>query len=241
MLDEMKADDTGFIAGCSNELFLNLPPEQVNIIVKNDGTVVFRDPNVEKICGLTNADKRFIEELYRVSNRPEQDASAYEGSDSWYRDRFKAYFAGLLTAVAKIPNVFEEHPKSMALPPQVSDYGNLFVLDFLQTGCVARWIHMVDQDYAKNLKLAHPSGPPADTMDQWADQAAQTYVKASSDLHDLKEKAKKSFSRFFEREEVKVEDKEIKEDSKEEEKNEEQEVEEEEDVISSVKKWWKSF
>jgi hypothetical protein len=61
--------------------------------------------------------------------------------------------------------VFDANP-SVKLIPEVLDYGGPFVMDFMQTGCFARWVHACERNYCMiGDLLLHPSGPPTDAMD----------------------------------------------------------------------------
>ncbi len=92
-LDDMKTAD-GFIAATSNQLFLSLSGDQVNAIVKEDGTLEIR-AQFEKTASLTSADKRFVD--WVIATVKESPEDKYVGSDMWIRDQFREYIAGLLS------------------------------------------------------------------------------------------------------------------------------------------------
>lgn len=92
-LDEMKSAD-GFIAATSNQLFLTLAGDQVNAVLREDGSLDIRPP-YDKTAALTSADKRFVDEVIRTVKESSEDH--YEGSDSWIREQFQEYLAGLLS------------------------------------------------------------------------------------------------------------------------------------------------
>ncbi len=72
---------------------------------------------------------------------------------------------GLLSGCGHVPNVFDPNP-AVKLIPEVLDYGAAFVLDFMQTGCFARWMHACERNYCMIGDLIlHPSGPPTDALD----------------------------------------------------------------------------
>lgn len=58
--------------------------------------IEYRDPNLEKILRLTQADMRFMDNL--TSTIEESDDTTWEGSDAWIRSQFKLYLLGLLSS-----------------------------------------------------------------------------------------------------------------------------------------------
>jgi hypothetical protein len=84
-------------------------------------------------------------------------------------------------------------------------------MDFMQTGCFARWMHACERNYCMiGDLLLHPSGPPTDAMDgnvlrmsfvslltlllvALADQAAEI----SDNFAELKERARQKWGSFF--------------------------------------------
>lgn len=192
LLDEMKAAD-GFVACCSNELFVSLPPDQVHAVVRRDGRLELRQPGIERVVGLTTPDKRFMDEVLNTIGSAAGDNATFVGSDQWVRDEFRDYWAGLLSCASKVEEIFEANPAhALKLTPQLAEYGQQFVLDWVQTGCFARWCHSFDRK--SNLEIIlHPSGPPSDTLDSLSDAAAD----AVADLAVFRDKARKKFSEFY--------------------------------------------
>ena len=75
-------------------MFLSLSSDQVNAIVKDDGTLEVRS-QYEKTASLTTSDKRFID--FVIATVRESSEDKYVGSDMWIREQFREYIAGLLS------------------------------------------------------------------------------------------------------------------------------------------------
>ena len=191
-LDEMKKAD-GFVAAVSNQLYLNLPASDANVVVLASGEVKIR-PGFERLCELTSQDKRFIASVESICLANGEEGSQYVGSDGWVREQFQEYLAGLLSCLGHVEEMFEVNPRSLNLTPELLEFGAPFVHEFMQTSCFARWLHSADSMYILIGDLVmHPSGPPCDTLDHLADGASEL----QQDISEAAQKAKKKLSRFF--------------------------------------------
>ncbi len=130
-------------------------------------------------------------------------------------------------------SIFDSNPHNVKFDNELSEYGPVFVADFIQTGCFLRWLHSCEKNYVMiGDQILHPSGPPSDALDHIADSAAEI----STEFAAMKEKAVRKWSAFFNKEPEHTISSPFMDASIEETNTQEKPAEE--DVLSKVKSWW---
>ncbi|CBY43184.1 unnamed protein product, partial [Oikopleura dioica] len=118
----------------------------VLVEIDGQGEIYYRDPKIERICKLTQADLRFVDNLLLVLDSNDGSAT-WEGSDSWIRSQFRQYLVGLLSASMTSDSRHKD------------DYGRLFVDSFTKTRCHKVWRFSPKSSFHDNM-TEHPAHVP---------------------------------------------------------------------------------
>ncbi|OCH90885.1 hypothetical protein OBBRIDRAFT_834609 [Obba rivulosa] len=165
-LDMLK--DTGsWLCGSTNSIVTQ--QKEVDLLVNIEtGTVEFRDPKLERIAGLTAADRKWMDDIMRDVNEtyntdPTQLLGMhFKGSDDYLRQKFEEYISGALASVKYTAFLAKGQGNSVMItegsgdPRSTQDFNALWIQEFKKTNAYEVWERVTDPLLFDIVEARHP-------------------------------------------------------------------------------------
>ncbi|EMD40131.1 hypothetical protein CERSUDRAFT_63615 [Gelatoporia subvermispora B] len=165
-LDMLK--DTGsWLCGSTNTIVTQ--QKEVDLLVNIEtGIVEFRDPTLERIAGLTPADRKWMDDIMRDVNEtyntdPTQPLGMrFKGSDDYLRQKFEEYISGALASVKYTAFLAKGQGGGVVItdgsgdPRSVQDFNAIWIQEFKKTNAYEVWDRVTDPLLFDIVEARHP-------------------------------------------------------------------------------------
>ncbi|OSD02509.1 hypothetical protein PYCCODRAFT_1435499 [Trametes coccinea BRFM310] len=166
-LDMLK--DTGcWLCGSTNSIVTQ--QKEIDLLVNIEtGTIEFRDQKLERLVGLTAADRKWMDEIVKDVNdgwNEDPDASmgmhSFRGSDDYLRQKFEEYIMAALSSVkysafiAKGTNNGVMIQDGSGDPNSIQDFNPLWIQEFKKSHAYEVWERVTDPLLFDLVEARHP-------------------------------------------------------------------------------------
>ncbi|KIP02780.1 hypothetical protein PHLGIDRAFT_111646 [Phlebiopsis gigantea 11061_1 CR5-6] len=166
-LDMLK--DTGsWLCGTTNSIVTQ--QKEVDLLVNVEtGAFEFRNPQLERITGLTPADRKWMDDIVKDVNDNFDEADPagspniqFKGSDDFLRQKFDEYISGALSSV-KYSNFINKGQGSGVVitdgagnPNAIQDFNMAWIAEFKKTNAYEVWERVTDPMLFDIMEPRHP-------------------------------------------------------------------------------------
>ncbi|KAI0632312.1 transport protein Avl9-domain-containing protein [Trametes polyzona] len=165
-LDMLK--DTGcWLCGSTNSIVTQ--QKEIELLVNVEtGTIEFRDPKLERLVGLTPADRKWMDDIVKdVNDGWDEDTGMsvgmhFRGSDDYLRQKFEEYISAALASVkysaflAKGQNNGVMIQDGSGDPNSVQDFNPLWIQEFKKSNAYEVWERVTDPLLFDLVEARHP-------------------------------------------------------------------------------------
>ncbi|KAG1748597.1 transport protein Avl9-domain-containing protein [Suillus lakei] len=164
-LDLLK-DSQGWLCGSTNTIVTQ--QKEVELLINTEtATLEFRNPKLERLMGLTAADRKWMDEIVRDVNDawddadPTMPAMHFKGSDDYLRAKFEEYVSATLASVryreflakGKVNNVIITGTGD---DNSIDDFNPLWIAEFTKTNAYDVWQRSTDPMLFDIVEPRHP-------------------------------------------------------------------------------------
>lgn len=165
-LDLLK-DSQGWLCGSTNTIVTQ--QKEVELLINTEtATLEFRNPRLERLMGLTAADRKWMDEIVRDVNDawddadPMKPAMHFKGSDDYLRAKFEEYVSAALASVryreflgkGKVNNVIITGTGGD--DNSIDDFNPLWIAEFTKTNAYDVWQRSTDPMLFDIVEPRHP-------------------------------------------------------------------------------------
>lgn len=165
-LDLLK-DSQGWLCGSTNTIVTQ--QKEVELLINTEtATLEFRNPRLERLMGLTAADRKWMDEIVRDVNDawddadPMKPAMHFKGSDDYLRAKFEEYVSAALASVryreflgkGKVNNVIITGTGGD--DNSIEDFNPLWIAEFTKTNAYDVWQRSTDPMLFDIVEPRHP-------------------------------------------------------------------------------------
>ncbi|KAG1790283.1 transport protein Avl9-domain-containing protein [Suillus plorans] len=165
-LDLLK-DSQGWLCGSTNTIVTQ--QKEVELFINTEtATLEFRNPRLERLMGLTAADRKWMDEIVRDVNDAWDDADPmkptmhFKGSDDYLRAKFEEYVSAALASVryreflakGKVNNVIITGTGGD--DNSIDDFNPLWIAEFTKTNAYDVWQRSTDPMLFDIVEPRHP-------------------------------------------------------------------------------------
>ncbi|KAJ8593958.1 hypothetical protein M405DRAFT_730502 [Rhizopogon salebrosus TDB-379] len=167
-LDLLK-DSQGWLCGSTNTIVAQ--QKEVELLINTEtATLEFRNPRLERLMGLTAADRKWMDEIVRDVNDawddtdPTKPAMHFKGSDDYLRTKFEEYISAALASVryreflakGKGNNVIITGTGKWGDDNSIDDFNPLWISEFTKTTAYDVWQRSTDPMLFDIVEPRHP-------------------------------------------------------------------------------------
>ncbi|KZT67293.1 hypothetical protein DAEQUDRAFT_794018 [Daedalea quercina L-15889] len=164
---DMLKDTQSWLCGSTNTIVTQQKEVDLLVDVEN-GTMEFRDPTVERIAGLTAADRKWMDEIVKDVNETYVDDPTkptgmhFKGSDDYLRQKFEEYISGALASVKYSAFVAKAGGAGVVItdgqgdPNSTLDFNALWIHEFKKTNAYEVWERVTDPMLFDIVEARHP-------------------------------------------------------------------------------------
>ncbi|KAG0703788.1 transport protein Avl9-domain-containing protein [Suillus ampliporus] len=164
-LDLLK-DSQGWLCGSTNTIVTQ--QKELELLINTEtATLEFRNPRLERLMGLTAADRKWMDEIVRDVNDawddtdPTKPAMHFKGSDDYLRAKFEEYVSAALASVryreflakGKVNNVIITGTGD---DNSIDDFNPLWIAEFTKTNAYDVWQRSTDPMLFDIVEPRHP-------------------------------------------------------------------------------------
>ncbi|KDQ62693.1 hypothetical protein JAAARDRAFT_66359 [Jaapia argillacea MUCL 33604] len=176
---DMLKETKSWLCGCTNAIVTS--QKVVDLLVNIEtGHFEFRDPTLERVAGLTAADRKWMDEIVRDVNDgwDESDPTRpvgmqFKGSDDYLRSKFEEYISSALAAVKYADFLSKGESNgviitgaSAADSNAIQDYNPIWIAEFKKTNAYDVWQRVTDPTLFDIIEPRHPcNGKPSVVAD----------------------------------------------------------------------------
>lgn len=165
-LDLLK-DSEGWLCGSTNSIVTQ--QKEVELLINTETALLeFRNPALERLMGLTAADRKWMDEIVRDVNDawddadPTKPAMHFKGSDDYLRAKFEEYVSAALASVryreflakGKVNNVIITGTGGD--DNSIDDFNPLWIAEFTKTNAYDVWQRSTDPMLFDIVEPRHP-------------------------------------------------------------------------------------
>jgi len=164
---DMLKDTQSWLCGSTNSIVTQ--QKEVDILVNVEtGTMEFRDPKLERIAGLTAADRKWMDDIVRDVNETYIDDPSkplgmhFKGSDDYLRQKFEEYISGALASVKYAAFLTKAQGGGVMItdgqgdPRSTQDFNALWIQEFKKTNAYEVWERVTDPLLFDIVEARHP-------------------------------------------------------------------------------------
>ncbi|CCL98519.1 uncharacterized protein FIBRA_00518 [Fibroporia radiculosa] len=164
---DMLKDTQSWLCGSTNSIVTQ--QKEVDILVNIEtGTIEFRDLVVERVAGLTAADRKWMDDIVRdvnetfVDDPTRQAGMRFKGSDDYLRQKFDEYISGALASVKYAAFVHKAQGSGVMItegsgdPNSTQDFNALWIQEFKKTNAYEVWDRITDPLLFDLVEARHP-------------------------------------------------------------------------------------
>ncbi|KAH9841715.1 transport protein Avl9-domain-containing protein [Rhodofomes roseus] len=164
---DMLKDTQSWLCGSTNTIVTQQKEVELLVNVEN-GTMEFRDPRVERVAGLTAADRKWMDEIVKDVNEtyiddPTKPAGMhFKGSDDYLRQKFEEYISGALASVKYSAFLAKAGGSGVVItdgqgdPNSSQDFNALWIQEFKKTNAYEVWERVTDPMLFDIVEARHP-------------------------------------------------------------------------------------
>lgn len=160
-------DSQGWLCGSTNTLVTQ--QKEIELLINTEtATLEFRNPRLERLMGLTAADRKWMDEIVRDVNDVWDDADPmkptmhFKGSDDYLRAKFEEYVSAALASVryreflakGKVNNVIITGTGGD--DNSIDDFNPLWITEFTKTNAYDVWQRSTDPMLFDIVEPRHP-------------------------------------------------------------------------------------
>ncbi|KAG1742342.1 transport protein Avl9-domain-containing protein [Suillus paluster] len=187
-LDLLK-DSQGWLCGSTNSIVTQ--QKEIDLLINTETAILeFRNPGLERLMGLTAADRKWMDEIVRDVNDawddadPTKPAMHFKGSDDYLRAKFEEYVSAALASVryreflakGKVNNVIITGTGD---DNSIDDFNPLWIAEFTKTNAYDVWQRSTDPMLFDIVEPRHPCNEKPSVV-------ADIGIRLSEGLQELK-------------------------------------------------------
>ncbi|TCD68511.1 late secretory pathway protein avl9 [Steccherinum ochraceum] len=169
---DMLKDTQSWLCGSTNSIVAQ--QKEVDLLVNIEtNTFEFRDPRLERLAGLTPADRKWMDDIVRDVNDSWVDGEEmggdratasmhFKGSDDYLRQKFEEYIVGALASVKYADFLTKGQGNGVIIsdgsgdPNSVNDFNMLWIQEFKKTNAYEVWERVTDPLLFDIVEPRHP-------------------------------------------------------------------------------------
>ncbi|KXN82796.1 Late secretory pathway protein AVL9 [Leucoagaricus sp. SymC.cos] len=165
---DMIKDTPSWLCGSTNSIVTQ--QKDIDLLVDTEtGTVEFRDPKLERLAGLTAADRKWMDDIVTDVNVSWDDADPktstlqFKGSDDYLRTKFEEYISAALSSVKYRDFVMKGEGSGVLITggtggdvSNTDDFNPLWISEFRNTNAYAVWDRITDPLIFDIVEPRHP-------------------------------------------------------------------------------------
>ncbi|PCH39859.1 hypothetical protein WOLCODRAFT_97921 [Wolfiporia cocos MD-104 SS10] len=164
---DMLKDTQSWLCGSTNSIVTQ--QKEVDLLVNiENGTMEFRDPRLERVAGLTPADRKWMDDIVRDVNDTYVDDPTqplgmhFKGSDDYLRQKFEEYISGALSSVRYAAFLTKGQASGTSIidatgdPNSMQDFNPLWIQEFKKTNAYEVWERVTDPMLFDIVEARHP-------------------------------------------------------------------------------------
>ncbi|KAI0667725.1 transport protein Avl9-domain-containing protein [Trametes maxima] len=165
-LDMLK--DTGcWLCGSTNSIVTQ--QKEIDLLVNIEtGTIEFRDPKLERLVGLTPADRKWMDDIVKDVNETWHEDSDmavgmhFRGSDDYLRQKFEEYISAALSSVKYSAFLAKGQGNGVVIqdgsgdPNSVQDFNPIWIQEFKKSHAYEVWDRVTDPLLFDLVEARHP-------------------------------------------------------------------------------------
>ncbi|OAX44321.1 hypothetical protein K503DRAFT_679112 [Rhizopogon vinicolor AM-OR11-026] len=164
-LDLLK-DSQGWLCGCTNTIVAQ--QKEVELLINTETAMLeFRNPKLERLMGLTAADRKWMDEIVRDVNDAWDDADPtklamhFKGSDDYLRAKFEEYISAALASVRYREFLAKGKGSNVIITGtgdnnSIDDFNPLWIAEFTKTTAYDVWQRSTDPMLFDIVEPRHP-------------------------------------------------------------------------------------
>ncbi|VDC01310.1 unnamed protein product [Peniophora sp. CBMAI 1063] len=183
-LDLIKSQTQSFLCGSTNSIVTQSKDIELLVNIET-GAIEFRDPKVERICALTAADRKWVDEVVRdVTGEEGARGMQFKGSDDYMRQKFEEYIQAALSSV-KYGDFLAKGQAGGVIIADAGDanaqidFNPLWIAEFKRTNAYEVWNRVTDPMLFDIVEPRHPCGEKPSAI-------ADIGLRLSEGIQDLK-------------------------------------------------------
>lgn len=162
---DMLKDTQSWLCGSTNTIVTQQKEVDILVNVEN-GTMEFRDPKLERIAGLTPADRKWMDDIVRdVNDTFVEDPTKpldmhFKGSDDYLRQKFEEYISAVLSSVKYADFLAKVQAGGVGIetgdPNSTQDFNALWIKEFKKTNAYEVWQRVTEPNLFDFVEARHP-------------------------------------------------------------------------------------
>ncbi|KAI0357549.1 hypothetical protein OH77DRAFT_1476284 [Trametes cingulata] len=159
--------DTGcWLCGSTNSIVTQ--QKEIELLVNIEtGTIEFRDPKLERLVGLTPADRKWMDDILKDVNDgwnedPHATGMHFKGSDDYLRQKFEEYITAALASVKYSAFLAKGQGNGVMIqdgsgdPNSLQDFNPLWIQEFKKSHAYEVWERVTDPLLFDLVEARHP-------------------------------------------------------------------------------------
>ncbi|KAL4073210.1 transport protein Avl9-domain-containing protein [Scleroderma yunnanense] len=187
---ELLKDSQSWLCGSTNTIVTQ--QREVDLLVNTEtATLEFRNPRLERLIGLTAADRKWMDEIVRDVNDtwdggdPLKPAMHFKGSDDYLRSKFEEYVSAALACVRYREFITKGRGNSVIIAGasgdtnSFEDFNAVWLSEFTRTNAYDAWNRSTDPMLFDIVEPRHPCNEKPSVV-------ADIGLRLSEGIQDLK-------------------------------------------------------
>ncbi|KAI0769078.1 transport protein Avl9-domain-containing protein [Trametes elegans] len=164
---DMLKDTGGWLCGSTNSIVTQ--QKEIDLLVNIEtGTVEFRDPKLERLVGLTPADRKWMDDIVKDVNdgwAEDPDMSVgmhFRGSEDYLRQKFEEYIYAALSSVKYSAFLAKGQGNGVVIqdgsgdPNSTQDFNQVWIHEFKKSHAYEVWDRITDPLLFDLVEARHP-------------------------------------------------------------------------------------
>ncbi|EGO24143.1 hypothetical protein SERLADRAFT_362188 [Serpula lacrymans var. lacrymans S7.9] len=164
---DLLKDSQSWLCGSTNSIVTQ--QKEIELLINTENaTLEFRDPRLERVAGLTAADRKWMDEIVRDVNEGWSESEAtsptgihFKGSDDYLRAKFEEYIFAALASVRYREFLIKGKGGGVIIAggPDVNsieDFNPLWITEFMKTNAYQVWDRTTDPMLFDIVEPRHP-------------------------------------------------------------------------------------
>ncbi|EJD45652.1 hypothetical protein AURDEDRAFT_87548 [Auricularia subglabra TFB-10046 SS5] len=165
---DLLGETGGWLVGATNTIVTHQKDCQLLVNIETNA-FEFRDPKLERVVGLTAADRKWIDEIVKDVNDTWNEADPsrpigmqFKGSEDYIRTKFEEYVSAALASVKYADFLAKGHQNGVLISDSdtganaLQDFGLAWVTEFRRTNAFEVWDRVTDPTLFDIVEAKHP-------------------------------------------------------------------------------------